>query len=276
MSKGDTQQSTSQTNVDPAVSAMQKTLFDTGTGMLSGFFNNPSFAVEDFSPDQGAAFDLSRYAAKQASSPDNMIAPVSGDASKVTAAQLDPSEIRGMLNPFMEDQIGQADRSIMRNLNEQNAASDAASAASSPLGGSGSVVARGIAGRNALDTLGSTNANMRSAGWQQAAGLAGQNAGFRQQAAMTNPTLALQAAQTNNGLLNDQQTRLMKGIQGLLQTGDLQQKQGQSILNVPTDALAKFNAITPKQVGTSTTSTTPDNSPNPLMQIFPMLLSAFL
>lgn len=276
MSGGGTQTSTSQTSVDPAVSAMQKQLFDNGTSMLSGFLNNPSYSVADFSPDQSAGFDLSRYLAKSSFSPDNSVAPISADSARATAAQLDPKEIQQFMNPYMGNVLDRADRNIMRTRNESAAQADAAGAASSPFGGSGPAIQKAMLDRNALSQVADTNANLLSSGWQQAAGLAGQNAGYRQQAAMFNPTAAMQSAQINNGLLNDQQTRQLKGLQQLLQTGDLQQKQGQNILNVPFDALSKLNAITPKQVGTSTSSTTPDNTPNPMMQLAPMLLSLFL
>jgi hypothetical protein len=109
--------------------------------------------------------------------------------ASMSAAQLDPGEIGPFMNPFIDKALDPTLNRLRQQQGEVQSDIGAKAAASGMFGGSREAVQRSLADRNYRDTLGQTAGNMLLQGWNTAAGLAGQNAGWRQQANLTNAQL---------------------------------------------------------------------------------------
>jgi hypothetical protein len=126
--------------------------------------------------------------------------------------------------------------------------------------------------RNAMST---NNAQMMNAIMQRNAEMLNQmsssNAQMGNQFNLQNAEMMNRFGSAN---LNDRWNRETQAIQQLMQSGMLQQALAQKSLNIPIETLQMLAALRPQSDGSGTTTTTaPDNSPSPLMQVLGMATS---
>lgn len=283
-------------------------LVNSGTGMTGPFLQTPNYLVGGFSPDQIAGFDIARDIARQRQ--DNTYKWYQGardydggnsytpfSAASASGAMVDGSRINdligGFMSPFQSAVIDSTTKRLGQDRDAAAARIGAQSAAASPFGGSGEALQRAQLDRNHGDTLASTVANLQNQGFgqalgqavniasqeasnRQAAGLA--NAGFQQQAGMTNAqqgaafrdaylNRGMQGLQMGSALETQDLQRQLLGLQTLLSSGDAQQAQLDKILQAPWGALSTLAGITPQdRTGQVVTqgekeTTTPGQSP---------------
>lgn len=257
MGKGQT--STTKEELPPYVQDAQKHLISTGQNLTDPFVTNaPRWGVAGFTPDQMMGFDLTRTMAETAF---NTPTPqLSGTAAQAGGAQLSPGEIGQFMNPYIGNVIAPTLGNMRRERDNSAAGIAAKYAAQAGLGGSGEALARGQLNRGYGEQVATTVANLMSQGYDKASALAQANAQMRQQNNQFNAgaqnAMAVQSAQTNSAMLNDEQTRQMRAIQQLLQGGQAQQVQGQAAIDMPFTALQRLIGTTPSLNNTGKTSTT--------------------
>ena len=268
MGKGG-QTSTTKEELPPHVVEAQKHLINTGQRLTDPFVQNaPQYAVAGFTPDQMKGFDLTRTMAETAfNTPTGMLTGNAAQARGVGPAQLNPGEINQFMNPYNQAVIGTTLGNMRRERDNASAGIGARYAAQAGLGGSGEALARGQLNRGFGEQVASTVANLMSQGFDRASALAMANAQMRQQGAQmaqqnnqfnagAQNAMAVQSAQTNSAMLNDEQARQMRAIQQLLQGGQAQQVQGQAALDVPYTMLQRLVGTTPSLNNTGGTKTT--------------------
>jgi hypothetical protein len=155
-------------------------------------------------------------------------ASLQGPAATAAAAQINPSsiqqvtaptvgadQINAYLNPYTSDVVNTTDAQMLQQEQINQAANNAAATRAGAFGGSGSAVQNALTNQNYQLALGSTNANLNSAGYAQALAAAQQQAAAQQAAATsnqgtnlaagtTNATLAQQVALANQAAANSQ------------------------------------------------------------------------
>jgi len=118
-------------------------------------------------------------------------------APNMTAAQTSQADIDRFFNPYtdqvVDTSLADIDRARQMQANQAAAQAQAAGA----FGGSRGALMEAEIGRNALDQAARTAGDLRRQGFTQAAQLAQQDVGRRQQAGMLNAQQALQAALAN-------------------------------------------------------------------------------
>jgi hypothetical protein len=260
--KGPKTQTTTQVQtVPPYVQQAQETLLNFGSALARPFVQQaPKSMTAGFTPDQLQAFGLSRNLARSAFATG---LPLSR-TPQATAAQLTHSDIARFRNPY-ENQVVQATLGDMERQHGENlVAARARMAAGGAFGGSRQAIMESQMERDFGDTAARTVADLRRQGFETAANLGMGNVQLRQQAAMLNPALTLQAAGLRNNLLNDQQTRRLQAVMNLSGMGGLQQNLAQRQIDVPWTVLERMRSITPGATGGTTTTTQPLNQPSPL------------
>jgi hypothetical protein len=274
MGKGG-QTSTTKEELPPHVVEAQKHLINTGQRLTDPFTQNaPAYAVAGLTPDQKMGFDLTRGMAETAfNTPTQRLSGMAAQAGGAAgrAAQLAPGEIQDFMNPYNQAVIGTTLGNMRRERDNASAGIAARYAGQAGLGGSGEALARGQLNRGFGEQVASTVANLMSQGFDRASALAMANAQMRQQANMANAqmaqqnnqfnagaqnAMAVQTAQTNSAMLNDEQTRQMRAIQQLLQGGQAQQVQAQAGIDVPFTMLQRLIGTTPSLNNTGGTKTT--------------------
>ena len=300
MSGGGTQTTTEQSSTTYpqwTQDAGQNT-YSTGAGMLENFLRNPQYAIAGQTTDQMKAYDLSRDIARTAftNSPvtvngsPNLTAAYASPAA-MTAAQVTPGAIQGMMNPYMGDVRKVALDDLRRTHLDNDASIAAKYAAGAGMGGSGAALARGQAARAYYEQAANTSASLQAAAYDKAMAAALANSQMEQQARSSNSGYAQQAGLANAGAentmrttgadygikaaqLTDQfrtnnQARQESARQAILQGGNQQQQFGQTALDIPWTALERLFGLTPKQLNSQTISQkeSPDNSASPLQTI---------
>lgn len=278
MSGGGKTQTTTQSNqIDPALKEILLKLYGTGENMLGPWLNTPNYRVAGFTPDQISAMDMTRGLGDKASA--MSFKPVtSGAVSTAEGQQLGPGEINQFMNPYTDLVIDKALGGLRSEVEKSKANLGAQIAAGGSYGGS-----REVLGKVALEDAhakqaGQLYANLLSQGFDKSAALASTNAQMRQQTelanAQTKNNFALQSANMANqyGLASNQNdwSRQLQALQALLQSGAMQQALAQKAIDIPTDALKTLMGVVPGNLGSTTTTTAPDNSPSPIMQILGM------
>lgn len=270
---GGTQTTTETKAVDPKVAAQQGKIIDLGNQITSPFMQTPAFGVAGLNPDQDAAINGTRDLFTEIQ---NYRGPT-GQAGlgNASAAQLDPNAIAKFQNPFTDQVIDTSLNNMRRNYDQTDANLGARLAAAGAYGGSREAVARSLNARNFGDQASSTNAQLRSQGFDKASALASQDAQMRQQANLANASAANATANNNASRemqgYNDWFGHAMQSIGGLQGVGTLQQQLAQAGINVPFDTLQKLVASTPgfNNVGGTSTTQQPlqDNSLSSILGI---------
>jgi hypothetical protein len=293
MGGGGTQTATEVNQPDPWVTAAGQQTYGSGIGLLGNFLGQASpYAVAGVNPDQEMGYALGRTYAADAFNPNKLQTLNQTDNAKFapgTAAQLDPSEIAKLANPYTDMVARNVQAGGYRDWQDKDADLAASGASANAFGGSGPWLARAALAKGANENMTSTLAQLYGQGFDKAAALAGQNTANRQQMAAQGEQLAnnmqMQNAQMSNqyGLANAQlinsnaqqtQAQRLSAIQQLINGGNAQRDITNQALQWPYQALQMLNGITPKATGSTTTKTTPDNTPSPLMQILGLGLSA--
>ncbi|HEX2725568.1 MAG TPA: hypothetical protein VHN20_07090 [Beijerinckiaceae bacterium] len=262
-SKGPKTQTTTQVqSVPPYVQQAQETLLNYGSALARPFVSRPAAPnqVAPLSRDQQTAFSMARDVARIA----GRQGPTLTRTPQAVAAQLTARDIAAFSNPY-EDQVVQTTLGDMQRQHGENlTAARARMAAGGAFGGSRQAIMESQMERNFDDTAARTVADLRRQGFDTAANLGMGNVQLRQQAAMLNPALTLQAAALRNNLANDQQTRRLQAAMNLSGMGGLQQNLAQRQIDVPWTVLERMRSITPGATGGTTTTTQPLNQPSPL------------
>jgi hypothetical protein len=258
-------------------------LVTAGGAMNAPFIQTPSYAVAGMNPDQLKAFDLARQGAQAAYStgPVKVEGNPYASAAKVGAAsQVNPNAIAEGLNPYLGAVLKPALAQAERSRDQNQAAIGARAAASGSFGGSREAIERGQADRAYQEGTASMVANLMAQGWDQASALAQTNAqmqqqatlaqaGYDQQAGMYNAGVPMELARLQSGLTDANQARQQSALQALLGIGNQQQAFGQSVLDTPYTALARYAALVPQQLNsvTNTKGTAPNTAPSPLQSL---------
>lgn len=187
--------------------------YQTGSGMLENFLRNPQYAIAGQTTDQLKAYDLLRDIARTAftNSPvtvngnPNLTAAYASPAS-MTAAQVTPGGIQGMMNPYIDNVRNVALDGLRRTHLDNDASIAAKYPAGSGLGGSGAALARGQAARAYYEQAANTSASLQAAAYDKAMAAALANSQMEQQARSSNSGYAQQAGLANAGAENTMRT----------------------------------------------------------------------
>jgi hypothetical protein len=274
-----------------------------GMTMGSPFLQVPQNAVAGLNNDQMKAFDLARQSAQAAYQPGVTATPTGsyqaaslGPAHMASAQTMDASDIGAYMNLYMEGVIGRAVQMARRQANATQADIGGRAASAQAMGGSQEAMERALARRGANENIVSTVANLMSGGYDRAQGYAQnqantrqqthmanvgaqnqfqlQDAAYRQQANMGNPTLALEQARVSDSMRTSDLSRQMQAYAQLIGAGNQQQLFAQKAMDVPWDTVARIAGYVPNVYNTNTngTNVSPDNSPG----IFQTLLGTGL
>lgn len=228
---GDTRSNVQTTQLPAYAQAAQGNMLNAANAILSPFLQPQSFTTAPMNSDQTAAFDLTRQLAmgaftnpaaangnKAPTAP--TLNPVSGtsftptptqakgydavgygastyDPRMATAAQVDGSQIRALLDPYRQDVVDTSLATLNRNTNKAQAQLAARSAAAGSFGGSRQAIQSAQLDRSAGEQAAATAAQLMSAGWDKATATALANAQMRQQVELANQGAANTAGQVN-------------------------------------------------------------------------------
>ena len=187
------------------------------------------------------------------------------------------SDLERLQNPFQQQVIDQNRDDILRSadiLREQTTGS----AGAGTFGGDRQAIQESEQNRNTLDTIARQSAQLRSAGFDRAAGLVGQEQQFGLQSGLANQQAGLQAGGLNlagaNSLNNFGQSQfnnLLGGASALNQFGTQNQNQAQNFINSEIGQFDELrnaplrdigllqSLLTGMPVGTNQVQTTPNN-----------------
>lgn len=211
------------------------------------------------------------------------------------ASQINKAEIMDMANPYMRMVGDSAIRQLRDSHDQMSADIGARAAASGAFGGSREAVQRAQLADNYVDKSTDTIANLMAQGYQTGAGLAGQNAAFRDaatgrgmQGMLNAANLGLsgnaQAAQLDmrgveninntdlafgraaNDAFGDDINRRLTAANSMAGVGDVMRGYEQQQLDVPYNLLNQYSGIVPGVTGSSSSSTQPIYS-NPASSI---------
>jgi hypothetical protein len=166
-----------------------------------------------------------------------------------TAAQLQPGDIPGFMNPYIEAAMNPVLDRLQRQQGEVGAGIGGRAAASGSFGGSREAVERSLADRNYRETLANTAGSMLMQGYDKASGLASGNVDRQQQNAMQNAALENQMATANaqmgtNVSLGNMQSQTQAGIANAQQQNDLlKQYYGNQFTGAQNDAARFLQAL---------------------------------
>lgn len=233
--KGGTQTTTQKTELPQYVQDAQQNLINQGQTMTGPFTQTPGYAKAGFNADQLMAFDLARGMAQDAFTPQSsgmsFLDGVTASPSLLTgaaqagpaaaagaqqageqfkagdAAQLGANEFQPFMNPYTSNVLDTTLNTMRREKNATAADIGARAAASGSFGGSREAVQRAQLDKNYGDQVSQTAANLMSQAFNNAQGLASNNAQMRQQTALQNTsldnTLRFGQAATNAKLATD-------------------------------------------------------------------------
>jgi hypothetical protein len=290
---GGTQTTTSneQTAYAPWTQSAQQGAAGAGFNLNQHFLQTPGFSVAAMNPDQMRAIDQARLTmlqgnaggspsvrqggVPQGGAPQTIQADVSrrdpGMQGQVFAHP--PMQANGSHN-FMNPYLDSVGKSTLGAMNKEYMNTDANIAARyagmGALGGSGAAIARGQAARGHNEASGAMTNQLMAQGFNQA-----------QDRVFANEALALQQAQAQSGLMDADIRRQIGTQENLMQRGNQQQLFAQTAIDTPMRALERYAAMIPQVYNSNTAGEreSPDNSPNPLMQILGMgaqMASAYL
>lgn len=283
---GKTQQTTQQTSYDDWIGDAQKDIFGISAAQ------NGSTAARGISPyshagfnmDQMKGFDSLRSMLDQWGPGTNMSGGAQGMLGQVNgylgqgtnakAAQLGPTDYQQFMNPYIEDVLVPATNELQRQTEVARAGLGAREAAAGAYGGSRGALGNAQLDRSMQETGSQLVANEMAKAYAQAQQLAEGNTNRQQQTNMQNANNSMQGANTMinsagmlDSLLNSDFNRGRLSISDLLASGAFQQQDMQSYLNEPLDALARIFQYVPQMYDSTTTTTSPDNSPSFLQQL---------
>jgi len=265
MSKGTTQKTTENSSQQsPAyVQDAAKYTINAGQNMTSPFLQMGNNALAGFTPDQLAAFDISRGIASDRQ--DNTYKWFQGARDYVgdntykpyEAAQVDPADITKQMNPFITGVVDTTRKAMDSQWRDQDAAIAGRYASANAFGGSGEALARGTLAKGFGENLATTTAQLMAQGYSQAQATALANAQMRQQAASGNATAmaagedtrrarGMSGLQMGSALESEDLQRRLLGLQTLLSSGDAQQGQVQKSLDIPWTMLGRLAGFTPQ------------------------------
>lgn len=282
---GGSQTSTRTTTLPPWITeGQQKVLggqlnnMDIGQ-LLTGNFTGqaPNFGVMGLMPDQLFANDLARQTAQQVFNTPrpNPVGAIqsflNGGAGQATAAQLAPGDIQPFMNPYIDLALDPTMERLRQQQNEIQAKIGGDAAAAHAFGGSREAVGRSLADRDYRNTAAQTIGSMLSAGFDRAAGLAGQNVQNQQQVALANAANQMQggnqmiaALGLENATAGADLQRKMDIINMLNAFGGQSRAVGQQAIDTPFTMLQRLIAATPQipfQNLPQGTTTSESNSP---------------
>lgn len=271
MSSGGTQTTTSneQTAYAPWTQNAQQDAAGIGFNMNQNFMQAPGFAVAGMNPDQMRAIDQARKTMLQGNSGERPSVMGLGQAE---THQLGGKDFQEFMNPYL-DSVG---KSALGAMNKEYGNTDASLAAKyagmGSFGGSGAAIARGQAARGHNEASGALVNQLMSQGYDRGNALAMSNVGMRNDMARFNAGQELNAAQMESGLMDADIRRQIGTQDNLMQRGNQQQLFAQTAIDVPMRALERYAALIPQVYNSNTAGekTSPDNSPNPLMQLLGM------
>ena len=230
----------------PWIGEAQQDVSGSAYNMAQGLLQASPFARAAMNADQRKAYDLARLSARNAFEGNEKIPMVDTSGMKVTAAQLDPNEVSGLMNPYLKNVLGTTMDNARREYQNSDAALASKYANSSAFGGSGEAIARGQLARGYAGDSQNMAAKLMADGYNQAQQAALANAQMRQQANLTNMDYGLKAPQVNSQLLDAAQRRELMAAQGILSGGNQQQAFAQSVLDAPWTALQRWQATVPQ------------------------------
>jgi hypothetical protein len=261
--------STEQQAFAPYIQNAQQDAMGIGFNLNKQFMQAPGFAVAGMNPDQMRAFDMTRQdavAAQRSQRPSVM------GLGQAETHQLGGKDFQEFMNPYL-DSVG---KSALGAMNKEYGNTDATLAAKyagmGSFGGSGAAIARGQAARGHNEASGALVNQLMSQGYDRGNALAMSNVGMRNDMARFNAGQELNAANMESGLMDADQLRRMRATQAMLQGGNQQQLFAQTAVDVPMRALERWAPLIPQVFNSNSVKETesPDNSPNPLMQILGM------
>jgi hypothetical protein len=259
--------STEQQAFAPYIQNAQQDAMGIGFNLNKQFMQAPGFAVAGMNPDQMRAFDMTRQdavAAQRSQRPSVM------GLGQAETHQLGGKDFQEFMNPYL-DSVG---KSALGAMNKEYGNTDASLAAKyagmGSFGGSGAAIARGQAARGHNEASGALVNQLMSQGYDRGNALAMSNVGMRNDMARFNAGQELNAANMESGLMDADQLRRMRATQAMLQGGNQQQLFAQTAVDVPMRALERWAPLIPQVYNSNSVKETesPDNSPNPLMQIW--------
>lgn len=292
MAKNGDTQTTTETNTPPEwLQKIQQSVAGTAGGMAAPFTLNPAFGLAGQNVDQQAVQngwrDLYINNQNNHGLQGQAATTLAGPAALANAAQVDAGDVTRNLNPWNQAVVDATMRNMNRNHAQELAEIGARSAAAQPFGGSGEALMRAQSNRDFQDKSNSMVAQLMQQGYSQAQAIAQANTQMRQQAEMANASAAnqvnLQNAQFANSTANNNASRAMQGendwwthmlqsMQGLQSSGDRQQQFAQQGIDLPWTMLQKYASLVPgySDPGGTKTRVSPDNSPDPIMQLLGM------
>ncbi len=282
---GGTTETTQQTEYAPWISQAQQGAFGMALAqnppdlMRSGQYSHAGFNM-----DQQKGFDSVRNMLNQwgpgtdtTAGARGMLGQVGdfiGKGSNATAAQLSPDAYREFMNPYVQDVLVPATNELQRQTENARAGLGARAAAAGAYGGSRGALQEAQLDRSLQETGSRLVADTMAQAYDKATALAEGNTNRQQQTSLQNANNAMQGANTMissanalDSLLNSDFSRGRSVISDLLSTGAFQQNDMQDQLNAPYEALARLFQYVPQQYESTTTGTSPDNSPSFLQQI---------
>jgi hypothetical protein len=197
------------------VAPLNATQLAAGQGILGIAANNTGGAElgrAEATTNQVAGYTPSAIA-PSAYSAVSSLAALQPSAATAAASQIDPNDIQQVsapsvgadqiaqyLNPYTSDVVNSTNAQLLQAEQQQQEANAAAATKAGAFGGSGSAVQNALSNRDYLQTLGSTDANLNSAGFNTALSAAQTEAAQKLAAATANQGTLLQAGTSNAGL----------------------------------------------------------------------------
>lgn len=284
----DTQTTTKTTAYPDWVDASQQQQQDWASSLLGPFLSQVGQSgVAGVNPDQQMGWGLGRDFARSAFNSSSGYQPFgpTQNASFVEgrgAAQIDPNAYKGFMNPYTSSVVDATRRVADQDFMRKDAMLAGKYGMANAYGGSGEALARGQNAADSSNNLDQLVAQLYSQGFDKSQALAGQNAGYQQQANMQGQSIANAMSGHNvdennrygyqNTVNNNAATQ--QAIQMLLSGGATQRDVQNQAIQWPFQALQMLAGITPKQLNSTETKVEPDNSPDPFMQLLGLGLSA--
>jgi len=286
MGKGSgTTETTQQTSYAPWINQAQQGAFAAALAQnLPDLMRSGQYSHAGFNMDQQKGFDSVRNMLNQwgpgtdtTAGARGMLGQVGdfiGKGSNATAAQLSPDAYREFMNPYVQDVLVPATNELQRQTENARAGLGARAAAAGAYGGSRGALQEAQLDRSLQETGSRLVADTMAQAYDKATALAEGNTNRQQQTSLQNANNAMQGANTMissagmlDSLLNSDFSRGRSVISDLLSTGAFQQNDMQDQLNAPYDALARLFQYVPQIYESTTTGTSPDNSPSFLQQL---------
>jgi hypothetical protein len=230
-------------------------LVNTGTNMNEPFLQTPLFGLAGFNPDQMTGMQYGREIAQSVYENPNRWAQNTANLASGFGSLpgYTPGNAAEWANPYMETVANKAMAGMERDYRDKDA-SLAASYAAGPVQGSGAAIARGQLARGSNEAAGQMQAQLRAQAYDDAQNRSMQSTQIARENLMQNRNDQFRAQTQGSALDNDNLQRNLMALQMYQGIGQNQQDFMQRAIDLPWDALARLQSLTPQdQSGLSQT-----------------------